>query len=76
MSLCCGLDVVSTDRSSLDTVSIRAAVRRAYHPYMAAIVVEEDRTQSAPAEGASIGARGGLSGGFWREADVVILGYD
>lgn len=43
---------------------------------MAAIVVEEDRTHIAPAEGATIGMLGGLSGGFWSDADVVILGYD
>ncbi|WP_426624911.1 hypothetical protein ACPPVW_02135 [Leifsonia sp. McL0607] len=43
---------------------------------MAAIVVEEDRTPSAPAEGAKIGVLGRLPGGFWSDADVVILGYD
>ncbi|WP_268765635.1 hypothetical protein [Leifsonia sp. Leaf336] len=43
---------------------------------MAAIVVEEDRTLTAPAEGAKTGVLGGLSGGFWSDADVVILGYD
>lgn len=43
---------------------------------MAAIVVEEDRIPTAPAEDAATGVLGGLSGGFWREAGVVILGYD
>lgn len=43
---------------------------------MAAIVVEEDRTLTAPAQGPTVGVLGSLSGGFWSEADVVILGYD
>lgn len=43
---------------------------------MAAIVVEEDRTLAAPAEGTAKGVLGGLSGGFFSDADVVILGYD
>lgn len=43
---------------------------------MAAIVVEEDRTLTAPAEGSTIAVPGGLPGGFRSEADVVILGYD
>lgn len=76
MSRGCELDAVSIDRRGLDTVSIRAGRRRAYHPDMAAIVVEEDRTLTAPAEGATIGVLGGLSGGFRNDADVVILGYD
>jgi len=71
-----GLDTVSIDPRPLDTVSIRRNRRRAYHPDMAAIVVEEDRTLTAPAEGAKTGMLGGLSGGFWSDADVVILGYD
>ena len=76
MSAARELDAVSIDRGSLDRLSIRGGRRGAYHPDMAAIVVEEDRTLTAPAEGAASGALGGLSGGFWRDADVVILGYD
>jgi hypothetical protein len=42
---------------------------------MAAIAVEEDRTLTAPVQGSTTGVLDGLSG-CWRDADVVILGYD